>query len=176
MIRTDKGTAFTGNEFRSTCKKLNIKLIYGTPYIHTATGFVERCIKTLKDLMKTNLEDECTVSEALSRSLNVMRTNIHSSIKETPFERHYARKPRTEITSYLNIPTDINEIVSAQPETLQLYSFNNGDGEYDQLIKKAPHKLKCVGSNKFPFKFLEKKKNKTKTNLKATTKQNPKQL
>ena len=56
-IRTDKGTAFTGQEFRSICKDLNIKLKYGTPYIHTATGLVERGTKTLKDLMKTNLED-----------------------------------------------------------------------------------------------------------------------
>ena len=136
-IRTDKGTAFTGNEFRTACKKLNIKLIYGTPSIHTATGLVERGIKTLKDLMKTNLEDKCTVSEALGRSLMVMRTTVHSTIKETPFERHYGRKPRTEITSYLNLPTDINEFVSARPETLQVYSFNNGDGEYDQLIMKA---------------------------------------
>ena len=125
VIRTDKGTAFTGNEIRSTCKKLNVKRIYGTPYIHTATGLIERGIKTLKNLMKTNMEDKCTVSEALSRSLNVMRTTIHSSIKETSFERHYGRKPRTEITSYLNIPTDINEIVSARPETLQVYFFNN---------------------------------------------------
>ena len=31
FIRTDKGTAFTGNKFRTACKKLNIKLIYGTP-------------------------------------------------------------------------------------------------------------------------------------------------
>ena len=81
--------------------------MYGTPYIHTATGLVERGIQTLKDLMKTNLEDKCTVGEALSRSLNVMRTTIHSIIKETPFERHHGRKPRTEITSYLNIPTDM---------------------------------------------------------------------
>ena len=40
-IGTDKGTAFTGKEFRQMCKNLNIKLIYGT----------------LRDLMRTNLED-----------------------------------------------------------------------------------------------------------------------
>ena len=39
-----------------------------------------------------------------------------------------------------------------------MYSFNNGDGEYGQLIMKAPQKLKCDVSNKFPYKFLEKKK------------------
>ena len=41
-IRTDKTTAFTGRLFRDFCKKLFIKLIYGTPYIHTPTGLVER--------------------------------------------------------------------------------------------------------------------------------------
>ena len=55
IIRTDKGTAFTGREFRDFCKSLNIKLIYGTPYIHTPTGLVERGIKTLKDYLRTNL-------------------------------------------------------------------------------------------------------------------------
>ena len=54
-IRTDKGMAFTGKEFRDFCKNLNIKLLYGTPYIYTPTGLVERGTKTLKDYMKTNL-------------------------------------------------------------------------------------------------------------------------
>ena len=103
-----------------------------------------------------------------------MRTTILSNIKETPFERHYGRKPRKEITSCLNIPTDKNGIVSARPETLQVFSFNNGDGEYDQLIMKAPRKLKCDVSNKLPYQFLE-KKNKTKINSKVITKQNHKQ-
>ena len=76
---------------------------------------------------------------------------------ETPFERHYGRKPRTELTSYLNLPTDKNDYVSAQPETLQVYSFNNGRGGYDQLIMKTPRKLKCDVSNNVPYKFLEKK-------------------
>ena len=94
-IRTDKGTAFTGKKFRDFCKSLNIKLIYGKPYIHTPTGLVERGIKTLKE--------GYVINEALGRSLNVMRTTVHSSIKETPFERHYGRKPRTEIHNYLNV-------------------------------------------------------------------------
>ena len=54
IVRTDKGTAFTRKEFRTMCKDLNIKLIYGTPYIHMATGLVKRGIKTLKDLINEN--------------------------------------------------------------------------------------------------------------------------
>ena len=55
-VRTDKGTAFTGKEFRELCKPVNIILIYGTPYIHTPTGLVERGIRTLKEYLGTNLE------------------------------------------------------------------------------------------------------------------------
>ena len=93
--------------------------------------------------MKTNLEDKCNLNEALYRSLVVMRITVHSKTKETPFERHNGRKPRTELTSYLYLPTDNEFYVSAQPETLQMYSFNNGKRRYNQLILKTPRKVKC---------------------------------
>ena len=112
--------------------------------------------------MRTNLEDKCNLNDASYQSLMVVRMTIHSKTKETPFERHYGRKPRTELTSYLNLPTDKNDYVSAQSETLQLYSFNNGRGGYDQLIMKTPRKRKCDVSNNLPYKFLEKKQNKNK--------------
>ena len=91
-----------------------------------------------------------------------MRTTVHSSIKETPFERRYGRKPRTEIHNYLNISPNKHYNVSARPETLQVYTFTNGNGAYDQLVMKAPRKLKEDVSNKFPYLFLEKKQNKEK--------------
>ena len=112
--------------------------------------------------MRTNLEDKCNLNDALYLSLMVMRKTIHSKTKETPFRRHYGREPRTELTSYLNIPTDKNDYVPAQPETLQVYSFNNGRGGYNQLIMKTPQKLKCDVSNNFSYKFLEKNQNKNK--------------
>ena len=65
------------------------------PLIYTATGLVESG-KTLKDLMRTNLEDKCNINDALYQSLMVMRTSIHSKTKETPFERHYRRNPRKD--------------------------------------------------------------------------------
>ena len=63
-IRTDEDTAFTGKEFRKICKSLKIKLIYGTPYIHTPTGLVERGIITLKEYLRTNLEEGYNINEA----------------------------------------------------------------------------------------------------------------
>ena len=91
-----------------------------------------------------------------------MRTTGHSSIKEIPFERHYGRKPRTEIHNYLNMSPNKHYNVSARPETLQANTFTNGNGALDQLVMKAPRKLKEDVSNKFPYLFLKKKQNKEK--------------
>ena len=99
-----------------------------------------------------------------------MRKTIHSKTKESPFESHYGGKPRTELTNYLNLPTGNNESISAQPETFQVYSFNNGKGGYDQLIMKTPRKLKCDVSNNFPYKFLEKRQTKNKLESEYQTK------
>ena len=86
------------------CNNRTHKKVYGTPYIHTATGLVERRIITLKDLKGTNLEDECTVNEALHRSLLVVRMTVHYKIKKS-FERLYGRNTRRELTSSSNLQT-----------------------------------------------------------------------
>ena len=65
-----------------------------------------------------------------------MRTTGHSEREETQFER----KPRMELISYFNLPSNV---VSARPETLQIYSFASKDEDYDQLVMKKPRKLKC---------------------------------
>ena len=71
-----------------------------------------------------------------------MLTTVHSKIKETPFERHYGRKPRTELFNFSNVLTDNYKHISVYPETLQFYSFNKKRG-YDQLIMKTRRRLKC---------------------------------
>ena len=75
---------------------------------------LERGIRTLKEHLRTNLEEGYNINEALSRSLNAMSTTVHSSMKETPFERHYGRKPRTEIHNYLNMSPNEHYMVSAR--------------------------------------------------------------
>ena len=112
MIRTGEGTAFTGKDFRQMCKNLHKKLLYGTPYFHTATGLVERGIKTIKDPVRTYLEGNCNPNETLHRSLMGTRKTVQSKIKETPFERHYGRKPRTKVTSYQLISYSRTQLVT----------------------------------------------------------------
>ena len=120
LIRTDKGTAFTGRTFRNYCKEKYINLIYGTPYIHTPTGLVERGVRTLKESLLTNIKAGENFSNALDLALNVMRNTPHTRVKKTAFELHYGRKPNTEITNLLN-----GNYISARPDTVQVYSFNN---------------------------------------------------
>ena len=70
-IRSDIATAFTGRLFREFCKKHNFRLIYGTPYIHTPTGLVERGVRTLKENHLTNLK----AGERFGKALDVPRRN-----------------------------------------------------------------------------------------------------
>ena len=77
-----------------------------------------------------------------------MRTTVHSSVKETPFERLYGRKPRKEIHKYLIVSSEKQCKVSAKPEALQVYSFTNGNGQYNPQVLKAPTKLKEDLNNK----------------------------
>ena len=100
-IRTDKATAFTGRLFRDFCKKHYIKLIYGTPYIHTPTGLVEQGVRTLKENLLPNIKAGERLGKALDLSLDVMRKTPHTKLKSA-FELHYGRKPNTEITNLLN--------------------------------------------------------------------------
>ena len=78
--------------------------------------------------------------------------------------------PRTDLTSYPNLPSHKNDTISAKPDTLQNCSFASRDGDYDQLVIRTPRKLKCHVGNNFPYKFLEKKnQNKNKFESKYET-------
>ena len=80
-IRTVIATASTGRLFRDFCKKHYIKLIYGTPFIHTPTGLVERGVRTLKENLLTNIKAGERFGKALDMSLDVMRKTLQTRLK-----------------------------------------------------------------------------------------------
>ena len=92
-IRTDKATAFTGRQFRELCKNKFIKLIYGTPYIRTPTGLVER-VRTLKENLLTNIKDGKPFGKALDLALHVMRTTPHTRL-ENPLSNYTLAESQT---------------------------------------------------------------------------------
>ena len=103
MIRADKATAFTGRLFRDFCKKHYIKLIYGTPYIHTPTELVERGVRTLKENLLTNIKTGERFGKALDIALEIMLETPHTRLKKSAFELHYGRSPNTEVSNLLNL-------------------------------------------------------------------------
>ena len=157
-IKSDIATAFTGRLFREFCKKHNFRLIYGTPYIHTPTGLVERGVRTLKENHLTNLIAGERFGKALDMSLDVMRKTPLTRLKKSAFELHYGRKPDTEINNLRNLD-EIEKLtkrsVSAKPDTLQVYFFSGAGGVSDQLPMKP--KKGARGVSNYPFSFLEKK-------------------
>ena len=162
-IRTDKATAFTGRFFRNFCKRHYIRIIYGTPYIHTPTGLVERGVRTLKENILTNIKAGERFGKALDLSLDVMRKTPHTRLRKSAFELHYGRKPNTEISNLINLDTLeklTKNFVSAKPDTLQVYSFNGAGGVSDQLPMKPKKSNK--GVSKHPFLILEKKHQRSK--------------
>ena len=101
-FRTDKATAFTSRSFREFCKDHQIKLIYGTPYIHTPTGLVERGVRTLKEILLTKIKAGENFGKAMDMALDVMRKTPHTRLNKSAFELHYGREPNTEISNLLN--------------------------------------------------------------------------
>ena len=95
-IKSDKGGAFTSEDYIEFCKSKNIEIENCTPRIHTGTGAVERAIQTMKNLKVANLEDKLCLKDCVNRALKVMRFTIHTGLKLTSFELHHGRKPQTE--------------------------------------------------------------------------------
>ena len=101
-IRTDKSTAFTSRSLKEFCKGHQMKLIHGTPYIHTPTGLVERGVRTLKEILLTNVRAGESFGKALDMALDVMRKTPHTRLNKSAFELHYGREQNTEISNLLN--------------------------------------------------------------------------
>ena len=85
-IRMDKATAFTERQFRIFCKNKFIKILYGTPYVHTPTGLVELGVRILKENRLTNIKAGEPFGKALALALNVMRTTPQTRLRKSAFE------------------------------------------------------------------------------------------
>ena len=176
-IKTNKGRAFIAKEYRDFCKSKKIEIEYSTPRLHTGTEVVELAIQTLKNLIIANIEDDLCLTECVNRALHVMRFTIHTGQKIMPFELHYGRKPRTELTnlmktgkSFLSNWSEMSISANHRPK-IPIYVTRNGDGEVSNHIvmarTKAEEKAQAEKSPKtknsvsnYPFQFFEKNHNK----------------
>ena len=94
IIESDNGSAFFSKEYKNFSKETNIIRKYGTPNLHTGAGLFERVIQSLKNLIKTNLEDIQKLREKLTIGL-CLPFSCTLGNKENPFELHFGREPGT---------------------------------------------------------------------------------
>ena len=163
-IRTDNATCFKSDEFKSYCKQEYIHRIRSTPNLRTGTGLVERTIRTIKDLIRANLQDGLSFSHSLMTAIKSIRMTPNNHLKLTPFELHKGRKPRTTITNASNQNNCLlsnwekltNKFVSAQPQELQVYTIKVSDGGLvDYLVMNAKRRTKSVSEQFAPYQFYE---------------------
>ena len=137
IIRTDNGSCIKSQEFKDYCNGENIKRIRCTPNLHTGTGLVKRTIRTIKSLTRANLQNGLTFEESVSMAIKTIRKTPHNTLKTTPFQLHYGRKPHTSITNLNGQPAcllsdwkkTLTNYILAQPAELKVFTIHDSHGE-----------------------------------------------
>ena len=96
------------------CSSKGIKHILSPVGDHRGSGLLERMIQTIKRKLGTEQQDPNfgNFKEVLYRIIEDIRKNNHSTLKKSPFEMHFGRKPNTEWSqAFYNI---VNSDSSAQ--------------------------------------------------------------
>ena len=55
----------------------------------------------MKNLVLAKMEDGNNLTESVNRALKVIPFTKHTGLKESPFELHHGRKPRTVLTNII---------------------------------------------------------------------------
>ena len=96
-IRTDHGSGFKNDLVQQFCSSRGIKHILSPVGDHRGSGLVERTIQTIKRKLGTEQLDPNfgNFKEVLHRIIEDIRKSNHSTLKKSPFEMHFGRKPNT---------------------------------------------------------------------------------
>ena len=98
--------------------------------------------------------------ECVNRALKVMRYTIHTELKLTPFELHYCRKPRTEITnlvkdgkSFLSDWTELSVSAEKKPK-IPIYVSRNEEGDMTNYLEMAKTKTEEKAVDKLKIRLV----------------------
>ena len=101
MLQSDNGGEFVSQLIRNLMPKLGIKLINGSPYSPTTQGQIERFNRTLKQLLRKEIQVEISnnnslavekwANELVPRVIDSYIHNIHRSLSRTPWELYKNR-------------------------------------------------------------------------------------
>ena len=64
------------------------------------TGLVERGVRTLKEIVLTNVKAGKSFGKALDMALGVMRKTPHTRLNKSAFELHYGRNQTRKSVTY----------------------------------------------------------------------------
>ena len=114
FIRTDHGSGLKNDLLQQFCSSRGITHILSSVGDHRGSGLVERTIQTIKRKLGTEKFDPNfdNFKEVLHGIVEDIRKSNHSTLKKSPFELHFGRKPNTEWSqAFHNV---VNSDTSAQ--------------------------------------------------------------
>lgn len=92
-ILTDQGTNFTSDLFKKTCEFLKIKNLWSSPYHPQTQGALERSHSTLKEYLKSYINEEQTNwPRYVYTAMLAYNTSVHSTTHYTPHELMFGKK------------------------------------------------------------------------------------
>ena len=108
--RADHGSFFTSFDFRNFCEKNKIKLILCTVGDHRSNGVVDRLIYTVevKLLAMSFNEPKSSYNTSIDKIIWNIRSKKQSSIRCSPFARHFNRSPNTFWKYLVSHATSLN--------------------------------------------------------------------
>ena len=93
-ILTDQGTNFTAELFKQTCNLLKIKQLWSTPYHPQTQGALERSHSTLKEYLKSYINNEQNNwPRFVYTAMLAYNTAVHSTTHYSPYELLFGNKP-----------------------------------------------------------------------------------
>lgn len=145
-IVSDRGTAFTSNEFEDYCKEENIQHVRITTGLPRGNGQVERVHRVLiPALTKLCIENPTLWYRHVSRVQRALNSTFHRSIHTTPFELLMGAKMRNK--------EDIEIVELLEEEIISQYDENR------EIIREQAkeHILKIQEENRRGFNKKRKK-------------------
>ena len=117
-IRLDQAKCLLGHRVKKFCNRNNIEFIEAPVNDHRAIGLVERLIQTIKSRLACIKEEKMAnnalhVKHALKIVILQLRICKQKTIKASPFEARFGKKPNTPLS-----------VISTKP-SLSSFSYEN---------------------------------------------------